>query len=367
MIIDKNIFMGLGGINSIGASCYYLKIGGNHFLLDCGSGKFKDINFSPPFGKLLQTPYLQDLQQISGVFISHAHLDHVGGLPFFFELNNRANIFMTDITRQITKLQLRNKISAVAQDKISVVNFLQKTVCNDTEINFYQAGHIPGAMMILFKRHGKTLLYTGDYSSFATPLTGVAILPKEKIDTLIICGLHARHPYYSADNNSLSRILRRIKSALKFGKTAYCRISQISKGLELLTLLNKFLPGVEIFIDAPIMNLVHCFEGLQIPVMTAQDHPLNYSLARGGVILSIFQPPPYASVFENIPCDFALHDDFKATANFVRRINPKTCIVVHSPPDKKFHSDFTIEQILVREPDSRTNFIFPEDFVPFEI
>ena len=362
---NRNIFVSLGGTDRLGDSCYYLNIGGNHFLLDCGSGRIDGINFYPPFDVLLRTPYLQDLNQISNVFISHGHLDHVGALPEFLKLNSYANIFMTGITWQITKLQLRKKLSAVAQDKISVVNFLQKIPINNIEVSFHQAGHIPGAMMTLFKLRGKTLLYTGDYSTFATQLVEPVILPKEKIDVLILCGLHARHPYYNADDGILNRILRRIQSALNFGKTAYCKISQISKGIELLTLINKFLPNVEIFIDKPIMNLIYCFENLKIPVMKANNHPLNFA-PRGGVILSIFAPP-YHSKIEVIPCEFSLHDDFNATLNFVRRINPKTCIVVHAPPDKKFFSDFTIEQILINEADSRTNFIFPKDYEPFEI
>lgn len=279
---EQNIFIGLGGTNKVGASCYYLKIGGNNFLLDCGSGRFKGITFYPPFGKLLQTPYLQDLHQISGVFISHAHLDHVEALPYFLELNDRAAVYMTDITRQITKLQLRNKLPAVAQEKISTVDFLQKIPFNKVEVSFYQAGHMPGAMMILFKQHGKNILYTGDYSNFSTQLVGAVMLPKEKIDTLIICGLHARHPYYRADNNALSRILSRIKSALNRGKTAYCRIFQISKGLELLTLINKFIKNAEIFIDKPVRDLIYCFESLKIPVMTAQNPPLDYFSQKGG-------------------------------------------------------------------------------------
>ncbi|MBQ7704379.1 MAG: MBL fold metallo-hydrolase [Selenomonadaceae bacterium] len=363
---DRNIFVGLGGTNKVGASCYYLKIGGQNILLDCGSGRLNEVNFSPPFNALLQTPYLQDLNQISQVFISHGHLDHVGALPDFLSLNSYANIYMTDITWQITKLQMRNKISAVAQDRIVTVDFSQQIPLNNVEVSFYRAGHIPGAMMIFFKYGGKTLLYTGDYSTFATQLVEAVILPKEKIDTLIICGLHARHPYYRANDSSLTKIIRRIQSALYLGRTAFCRISQISKGIELLTLINKFLPNVEIFIDKPIMNLIYSFEQLKIPVMKAQDHPLDYFSEKPGVILSVFKPPPYFWNYEIIPCDFSLHDDFNATVEFVEKINPKTCIVVHSPPDKKYFSDFTIEQALITSPDSRTNFIFPEDFTPIE-
>ena len=99
----KIIFMPLGGAQEVGASCYFLKLGENNLLLDCGYGSTHGIRFAPKFSALLDTPYLQDFHQVSHIFLSHAHLDHSAALPDFLSLNERAAVYMTDLTREILR------------------------------------------------------------------------------------------------------------------------------------------------------------------------------------------------------------------------------------------------------------------------
>ncbi len=371
-VIDVNggkiIFMALGGAQEVGASCYFLKLGENNLLLDCGCGSTRGIRFAPQFSALLGTPYLQDFHQVSHVILSHAHLDHSAALPDFVELNERAALYMTDLTREILSAQLEERFASI-EGNISSVAFLQKIPLPHLSISFHQAGHIPGAMMTLINFRGKNILYTGDYSTFPTQLVGSALLPAEKIDIMILCGLHARHPYYrrfGESDSALKKILRKIYYALRWGKTAYCRVTQISKGVELITLINKFLPGAEVFIDERVMKIVHRFENVHIPIMREQDHPLKFFPRKPCVILSTM-PPPVRAHMEILNGDFSLHDDFATTVEFVRRVNPKTCVVVHSPPDKLYNASATLEQVLMNDPDSRTSFIFPQTCEPFEL
>lgn len=368
MASGKIIFMPLGGAQEVGASCYFLKLGENNLLLDCGCGSTLGIKFTPKFSALLQSPYLQDFHQVSHIFLSHAHLDHSAALPDFLELNERVGIYMTNITREILNAQLEERFTQIEQN-ISSVAFLQKIPLPHLKISFHQAGHIPGAMMTLINFRGKNILYTGDYSTFPTQLVDSAILPDAKIDILILCGLHARHPNYRRfgdSDSALKKILRKIRYALRRRKSVYCQVTQVSKGVELITLINKFMPNAQIFIDKQVMKIVHRFENLHIPIMREQNHSLNF-LPRGPCVILSTQPPPLHSSLEILNGDFSLHDDFLATVDFVRQVNPKTCVVVHSPPDKIYHADTTLEQILINDPDSRTSFIFPNTCEPFEL
>ena len=363
-INNKIIFVPLGGAQEVGASCYYLKLGGYNFLLDCGVGQTDGIAFTPKFNALLQTPYLQDFHQISHAFISHAHLDHVAALPDFFQLNERVTAYMTDFTFKIAELQLGEKFSA-SMKNISRVTFLQKIPMENLSISFHPAGHIPGAMMTLFKFRGRNILYTGDYSTASTALVAPAIFPNENIDVLIICAVHARHSMYQKNNDATKKILRKIIYAMKNDRKVYCHVNQISKGVELIALINKNLYGTEIFIDNKVMKMVHCFEDQHIPIMTANTHPLKKSVPPSSVIISAY-PPRSSRDTEIVRADFSLHDDFNSVVKLVERINPKLCVVVHSPPDKKWYYT-SIEQILMRNPNSRTSFIFPELCQPYEI
>lgn len=365
---ERVVFMALGGAQEVGASCYFLKLGGNNLLLDCGCGYTCGIKFVPKFMSLLTTPYLQDFHQVSPVILSHAHFDHSATLPDFLALNESAAIYMTDLTREILSVQLEERFSAIEKN-ISRVAFLQKIPLPELSISFHQAGHIPGAMMTLINFDGKNILYTGDYSTFPTQLVGAALLPNVQIDMLILCGLHACHPSYfryDAGDVMLERFLRKIYYTLRRGKSVYCQVTQISKGVELITLINKFLPEAEIFIDEHVMKIIHCFENLHIPIMREQDHPLTSALPRGAHVILSTRPPPVNSRFQVLNGDFSLHDDFATTVQFVRQINPEICIVVHSPPDKIYGTSMTLEQALIHDPESRTNFLFPQTGEPFE-
>ncbi|MCR5833415.1 MAG: MBL fold metallo-hydrolase [Selenomonadaceae bacterium] len=364
----KIIFMALGGAQEVGASCYFLKLGDNNLLLDCGCGYTRGIRFAPQFNVLLNTPYLQDFHQISHVILSHAHLDHSAALPDFLKLNERAAVYMTNLTREIIAAQFEERFAPIEQN-ISNVAYLQNIPLHDMSVSFHQAGHIPGAMMTLIRFRGKNILYTGDYSTFPTSLVGAALLPKVKIDIMIICGLHARHPYYERYGDTdrvLKKFLSNIYHALRRGKSVYCQVTQISKGVELITLINKFLPTVRVVIDERVMQIVHRFEKVQIPIMTDKDYPLS-SMPRSPYIILSTLPPPAHTRLKIVFGDFSLHDDFPATVDFVRRVNPKVCVVVHSPPDKLYHTDTTLEQVLINDPDSDTSFVFPRTGELFEL
>ena len=362
---NKIIFMPLGGAQEVGASCYYLKLGKYNFLLDCGAGQINGISFNPYFDALIKMGYVKDLRQISHVFISHAHLDHVAALPEFLQLNDRATAYMTDFTFKIAELQLIDRLTFLMKENISRVSFMQKILLKNLSITFHQAGHIPGAMMTLFNFNGRKILYTGDYSTFATQLVEPAIFPDVEIDVLIICAVHSRHSMYRKNNESEKNILTQIRRSVKKGRKVYCHVNQISKGVELITLINKFLPDTEIFINDSILKIVHCFEDQYISVMTPNNHPLRNFVNKPCVILSTRPPRPRTDT-DIVNCNFSLHDDFNSVVKLITRINPKICVVVHSPPDNR-RSDTTIEQILLRNPDSRTSFIFPDYCEPFEL
>ncbi len=70
-----NLFCALGGGSHIGASCYYLQVDGDSFLLDCGvrstgSSRLPQLSATSEF--------LDGIWQLDQVILSHAHMDHIG-------------------------------------------------------------------------------------------------------------------------------------------------------------------------------------------------------------------------------------------------------------------------------------------------
>ena len=259
-------FMPLGGGQRVGASCYYLRLGEVNIILDAGIGKERGMVFEPDLYPLVTSPLIQSLSQINQIYISHAHADHVGYLFELMGKTSRAEVYMTEITALLSQHQLYDKkylsggersevkrLKAQSMlDKITKVSYLQAMEFGSYKATFLPAGHIPGAMMILFEWKKRRILYTGDYSMESMPLTDGCMIPDDlEIDTIIMCGLHARHPGYVKKTDKLFKFVRYVLRLVKEKKiSVMCRIRQLSKGIEFLKILNqRNVEHIPIFID----------------------------------------------------------------------------------------------------------------------
>ena len=63
-------FMPLGGAQSVGRSCYYLRLGQSNILLDCGLQRINGVTCSPDFRSLLTSQFMESIQQLDHVYIS---------------------------------------------------------------------------------------------------------------------------------------------------------------------------------------------------------------------------------------------------------------------------------------------------------
>ena len=376
--MEEILFMPLGGGQRVGASCYFLKIGDANIILDAGIGKENGIDFGPDFHSLITSPYIQSMGQINQIYISHAHSDHIGCLMSLMTSASHANVYMTGVTKTLTQFQVYDRVFSCDSnhnenerlatqsllEKIIEVNYMQTLDFGKFKATFYQAGHIPGAMMVLFDTGKKKILYTGDYSLESTLLTGGCLLPSDiAVDTVILCGLHAKHPTYTKKTNALIKLVRDILARVtQCHQSVLCYVPQLSKGLELIKALNEWnTTDVPIYLDESVLKIVEKMEQLMIPIVTQNNKvkgteipnmPHVYVTSRKSLEWS----PHYAVV----TADFSLHEDFPEMKRFLRKINPRQAFVVHC--GKAYNPlDATIEQEMMNDVDSRTQFIFPEE------
>lgn len=88
---DKVRIMSLGGLSDIGSkNCYLIIHNGIGYMLDCGQEipnfEEDETNHGLSFEYVANFDEIpQDVKQIAGVFISHDHMDHVGGINKLFE------------------------------------------------------------------------------------------------------------------------------------------------------------------------------------------------------------------------------------------------------------------------------------------
>ena len=354
----------LGGGQCVGANSYYLKLGGSSVLLDCGMAWMHGVASHPDFYGLLYTRAINSLSQLSHIFISHAHMDHVGALCELLTVAPHAAVHMTELTRILAEKQLRqyskNFSLGGLKKSCSTAAFGETLDFGEFTARFLPAGHIPGAMMTLLNYRGRKILYTGDYTLAEAPLAGGAELPLEEIDTLIMCGMNARRPGNQGGLCLEGSFAQQVMRYAHQGLPVWVNVSQLSKGIELLTLFNSLeCKDTAIYVDKALMDTVHCFEDVGIPLLQSNNRLYQgQMLPPGSILIGRNSPEPCRHI--QLSGDFSLHDDFFTTLEFIKRVNPKKAVIVHSPPSK-YESVGTLEQYMLRDPDCRTQFIFPEN------
>ena len=342
---NEIVFMPLGGGQSVGASCYFLKLGDANILLDAGSGTDRGLNYGPDLHKLCTSPYLDSLGQINQIFISHAHWDHVGYLPEAIRQTG-AQVYMTEMTAVLAEYQLYDRCFmyngkraeeerlAVRQmlERIVKVNYLQTLDFGTYKVTFLPAGHIPGAMMMLFEYQGRKILYTGDYSTAATALTDGCMFPgNEDIDAVILCGLHAKRAGYEQSYDALYQGISRVLRIAGEGRSVMCQIPQLSKGVEFLKELDIFNHNhIPIYVDPSIMAIVEKMEQMAIPILNADIHVATGKRPeRPHIYITSQNRCCGFDCYEQVRIDFSLHEGFEEIVDFLKQINPKEVYVVH--------------------------------------
>ncbi|MCX5915276.1 MAG: MBL fold metallo-hydrolase [Deltaproteobacteria bacterium] len=279
-------FTVLGGGQEIGANSYLLSLSGVPLLLDAGLHPKK-------FGLESLPDYDRIERELEAIFITHAHLDHVGSLPIINHRHPQAPIFATLPTKDIALRMLHNTVTVMnifreekglteypffghedlwpLEGEIMGLDYKiapsssarGKQIYSDQlhlrggiQARFLPAGHVLGAGGILFRQGRRFLFYTGDISLQAQVLIPGAILPDEKIDTLILECTYGNDPAYYSQNRQkeIESFGREAHSILSAGGCVLIPAFALGKTQELLCIIYQLMrtekiPSVPLFIS----------------------------------------------------------------------------------------------------------------------
>ncbi len=213
-------FLPLGGADDIGASCYYINIEDTGIILDCGTHPRKFGMSSLPEFDLIRD------KNVDAALISHAHQDHIDGLPYLVQHHPYIRIVTTPQTRAVAELTLHNTVNILREQlkdettirpytheeidlliqsiewrsyqETFVVNGYRHTSEHQVFASFHDAGHIIGSAGILVEHDNRKIFFTGDINLDRQMLTPGAVLPPTKVDTLVLECTHG-----STDDNEL--------------------------------------------------------------------------------------------------------------------------------------------------------------------
>ncbi|MBI2183489.1 MAG: MBL fold metallo-hydrolase [Thaumarchaeota archaeon] len=188
----------LGAAREVGRSAFLVKGKRTSVLLDFGVLMTRQPSF----------PIHVQRRDVDAILLSHAHLDHSGGVPLFY-LSNGVELYATEVTMDLTRLLLSDfvKISGfyLPFEYLDVMAMMKKATrlkqsdevkVGEFTAKFRDAGHIPGSSMITLEDGDKRLLYTGDVNGTDTNLLKGADVEPEEFDMVITESTYATadHP-----------------------------------------------------------------------------------------------------------------------------------------------------------------------------
>lgn len=302
----------LGGGEKIGGTAILVKMGGRSILLDAGMFLHEDnllTNFS-----LLQQHGLTPAD-LDAVFVSHAHLDHTGSLPYISKVAPTVPIYATAETAKLMQILLRTVVEHEESPpysehdigklylQIEQVRFNEKVQVGDWCVTFLEAGHIIGAASLFIEIAGKNLLFTGDISVEAQLTCGVFSGIDKPVDVLITESTYGYLPQQGNFNRKQQQqqLLATIEQTVSSGGTCLIPTFAVGRSQEVLSILQQHYDGFfpyPVIVDGGVLPVCDIYESttyfeLSEQVMNAHDYykkgqfqPFFESNAQGAVVIA---------------------------------------------------------------------------------
>ncbi|MBT4936260.1 MBL fold metallo-hydrolase [Candidatus Woesearchaeota archaeon] len=178
----------VGGFTKTGGNSVAVKVGDEVVILDMGLNMEKYIHYtedredirSKTYKELLKADAVPDYtlikdwtKNVVGIVPSHAHLDHIGAIPYAAPLFPDATIVCTPYTAEVLKAITHDEKLSISNKIIPMnVNSTYKLSKNFT-VEFVNVTHsIPHATLIILHTPEGSVMYANDYKFDRQPTLG---------------------------------------------------------------------------------------------------------------------------------------------------------------------------------------------------
>ncbi len=269
-----------GGAQSVTGANYLLEATDKNgkevrIIVDCGlvqgDSKEEEKNYEK---------FQYDTKTVDAVFITHAHIDHTGRLPFLYRSGFRNKIYSTKPTKDLTEQLLVDSQGLLEKDAIKKgikplytaedvegvmrlfegVDYHQKIEIDPFTFEYFDAGHILGSGFIKVtgpaKDGGmKTIVFSGDLGNKASPL----VRDTEKLEGANVIVMEALYgdKFHEEPEKRMERLEDAIEDSVHDGGVLMIPAFSMERTQELLyeidqLIVNRRIPRVPIFVDSPL-------------------------------------------------------------------------------------------------------------------
>ncbi len=269
-----------GGAGMVTGANYLLETNGYKILIDCGlfqgARYCEELNFE-------KFPY--DPKEIEAVFVTHAHIDHIGRLPKLLKEGFRGKIYSTQPTKDFAELLLIDSEHLLKEEAkelnkpplydLKDINNLMKVwekrsyheeikINSSLSVEFFDAGHILGSSFVLVKAEGKKIVFSGDLGNEPSVLIK-SKEPLPEIDYLVVESTYGDrlHENLEKGKEILEDLIEETvtrKGVLMIPAFALERTQNLLFELNEL-IENQKIPQVPVFVDSPLaINLTAIYK-----------------------------------------------------------------------------------------------------------
>ena len=255
---------------------FLLSGAGKKILIDCGliqGCKFCEDRNREPF------PY--DPKSINALFITHAHIDHIGRIPLLVREGFTGVIYSTPATRELSEIMLIDSLGVLQKEAqqdglpplfertdVEKALTLWRTlpyheptsILDIFSVNFKDAGHILGSAIIEITyveegREGGTIVFTGDLGNSPSPLLRDTELV-ENADYVVMESVYGDR-VHEGINERTEKLAHIIKETVARKGVLMIPAFSIERTQIMLYELNNLMetgiiPNIPVFLDSPL-------------------------------------------------------------------------------------------------------------------
>ncbi len=264
-----------GGAGSVTGSNFLLDAGDGKFLIDCGLTQGRHTAEALNWEAFPYEP-----ENIPFLFVTHAHIDHIGRIPKLVKDGFKGRIISTEATRALAEPLLLDSMELLTHD---AQKHGREPLYNEHDIShtmkvwegvpyhkpvalpgsmsaeLLDAGHILGSAMIKFSRGGKSIIFTGDLGGGNSPLLG-SHEPLPRPDYLVMESVYGDR-VRADDKNRREELENVIEEAVSRGGTLLIPAFSTERTQDLLYEIGNLMrerrvPQVPVYVDSPLATKI---------------------------------------------------------------------------------------------------------------
>ena len=266
----KSILTFHGGAGSVTGANFVLETGSRTIAVDCGLEQGSRETMKNNWKRFTFDP-----SKVDTLFITHAHLDHIGRVPKLVKDGFKGNIISTKQTMELASIMLDDAYNVMefnsrrgGPEPMYHTNDIRTALSlwrghdyytpfseGDMTVRFLDSGHVLGSSMVEFERGGKKMLFTGDLGNSPTPLLKDTD-PVSNISYMVMESVYGDRNHEPKDERS-KKLAKTIKMIIERGGTVLIPAFSLERTQVLLYEINnliedKVIPHVPVYFDSPL-------------------------------------------------------------------------------------------------------------------